>query len=327
MLVDFKNRKIEYLRLSVTDLCNLRCQYCMPLEGVPRFSKEKILNFEEITSLIQILSQLGIRRVRLTGGEPLIRKDLPLLVEKIRSISGIEEVLLTTNALLLKDQAQSLKSAGLSRINIHLDTLCPQKFIEITRWGKIAQVFEGIEAAQKAGFSKLKLNMVLQKGINDDEVPDLLRFAAAHQMILRVIELMPIGEARQQLDRFVSVEEIKEKLKKEFTLLPSLSQWGRGPAQYLHVQELQTDLGFISPISKPFCESCNRIRISSDGRLQDCLAYDGELSLRDLLRFGEQKNQDLGELIRKKLLFKTSDHGGFLQNREKPTPCMYGIGG
>lgn len=327
MLCDLKNRRVEYLRLSVTDLCNLRCHYCMPIEGVPHFGKESILNFEEITRLIGILSELGIRRVRLTGGEPLIRKGLPSLVEKIRSVPGIEEVLLTTNGLLLKDQAADLKSAGLARINIHLDTLSPEKFNHITRWGKIEQVFEGIQASREAGFHSIKLNMVLQKGINDDEVPEMLHFAASQDMILRVIELMPIGEALKQEDRFVSVQQIREKLKQKFTLLPSLSKWGQGPALYYHVSELKTDIGFISPISQPFCDTCNRIRISGDGRLQDCLAYDGDLSLRDCLRDSRMSDDEISTIIRKRVYFKAEGHGGFFQKEGERTPCMYGIGG
>lgn len=327
MLFDLKNRKMEYLRLSVTDLCNLRCQYCMPLEGVPRFPKEKILTFEEIARLVKILSDLGIRRVRLTGGEPLIRKNLPTLVEKIRSVPGIEEVVLTTNALLLKDQAKNLKSAGLGRINIHLDSLSPEKFLQITRWGKIEQVFEGIEAAQEAGFSTLKLNMVLQKGINEEEVPDMLRFAASRNMILRVIELMPIGEARSGGSQFVSAQAVFEKLKSQFEIFPSLSKWGRGPAVYHHVPELKTDIGFITPMSQPFCDTCNRIRISSDGRLQACLAYDGDLSLRDCLRDSSLSDEEISRRIRKRLFFKVDGHEGFQQGEEERTPCMYGIGG
>lgn len=327
MLCDLKNRQIEYLRLSVTDLCNLRCRYCMPLTGVPRFKKEHILSFEEIVRLVTILSGLGIRRVRLTGGEPLIRKELPALIEKIRAIAGIDEVLLTTNGLLLGDMAADLKSAGLNRINIHLDTLSPEKFRHITRWGRIEQVFEGMGAAHEAGFGPIKLNMVLQKGVNDDEVPAMLRFAASQGLILRVIELMPIGEAQHQEARFVSVQEIKEKLKREFTLLPSLSRWGRGPAVYHHVSELKTDIGFISPLSQPFCDTCNRIRISSDGRLQDCLAFDGDLSLRDCLRVYDKSDDEIAAVIRQRLSFKADGHNGFLQPESRRTPCMYGIGG
>ncbi|OGQ07071.1 MAG: cyclic pyranopterin phosphate synthase MoaA [Deltaproteobacteria bacterium RIFCSPLOWO2_12_FULL_40_28] len=327
MLCDLKNRRAEYLRLSVTDLCNLRCQYCMPLEGGPHFGKEKILSFEEITRLIGILSGLGIRRVRLTGGEPLVRKSLPILVEQICSVPGIEEVVLTTNGLLLKDQVQNLKAAGLARINVHLDTLSPEKFHHITRWGKIEQVFEGIKAAIDAGFDFIKLNMVLQKGINDDEVPNMLRFAASQGMVLRVIELMPIGEALTQEDHFISVSQVREKLKQEFTLLPSLSKWGHGPAVYQHVSELKTDIGFISPISSPFCDTCNRIRISSDGRLQDCLAYDGDVSLRDCLRNSRMSDDEISAIIRRRIHFKVEGHGGFLQKEGERTPCMYGIGG
>ena len=263
----------------------------------------------------------------MTGGEPLIRKDLPLLVEKIRSIPGIEEVLLTTNGLLLKDQAADLKSAGLSRINVHLDTLSAEKFLQIARWGKIDQVFEGIQAAKESGFDSMKLNMVLQKGINEDEVPDMLRFAASQNMILRIIELMPIGEVLKQENRFISVSQVREKLKQEFTLLSSLSKWGQGPALYQHVSELKTDIGFISPISQPFCDTCNRIRISSDGRLQDCLAYDGDVSLRDHLRDSHKSDDEISSIICGRIYSKAEGHGGFLQKEGERTPCMYGIGG
>lgn len=327
MLCDLKNRRMDYLRLSVTDLCNLRCHYCMPVTGIAHFAKDRILSFEEIIRLVRILSGLGIRRIRLTGGEPLVRKNLAVLVEKIHSVPGIEEVLLTTNGLLLRDQAKDLKEAGLTGINIHLDTLSPEKFRQITRWGEMEQVSQGIHAAQEAGFTRLKLNMVLQRGINDDEVGAMLRFAASRRMILRVIELMPIGEAREQEDRFVSVHEAIEGLRTEFILIASLSKWGNGPAFYYHVPELKTDIGFISPLSRPFCDTCNRIRISSDGRLQDCLAYEGDIFLRNHLRDPLLTDAAIAAVIRNRIHFKSEGHGGFLQGGGKRTPCMYGIGG
>ena len=188
MLVDRFQRQIDYLRLSVTDLCNLRCQYCMPVGGVPKLEKSKILGFEEIVRLVRILSDLGIRRVRLTGGEPLVRKEIPNLVRELKKIPLLQEVLMTTNGILLKPLAQELKKAGLKKINIHLDTLSPEKFKTITRWGELQNVLDGIEEAKKAGFHTIKLNAVIQKGINDDEVEDLLRFATENRLILRLIE-------------------------------------------------------------------------------------------------------------------------------------------
>lgn len=328
MLTDVFRRKIEYLRLSLTDLCNIRCHYCMPLQGVARAERAEILTFEEITRMVRLLVDLGIRRVRLTGGEPLVRKGLPDLVRMLRGIKGLEEILLTTNGLLLRPLAGPLRSAGLDKINIHLDTLDPARFRAIARMGDIQDALAGIIAAKEAGFAPVKLNAVIQKGHNDHEVADLLRFAAGHGLILRLIELMPIGPGRDLMpSAYLPAAEIRRRLTETYTLIPSTVRPGAGPAVYYKVKELDTLVGFISPVSQPFCEGCNRIRISSDGRFQDCLAYDGEFSFRDLLRDRSLSDDDIAWKVMDLLRGKREGHDGFSQLPAVRTPCMNGIGG
>ena len=278
--------------------------------------------------MVRILAGLGIRRVRLTGGEPLVRKGLPDLVRRLKEIDGIQEILLTTNGILLKALAQELKEAGLEKINIHLDTLSPDKFKQITRWGNIEDLFAGIEAAKRAGFSPIKLNAVIQRGVNEDEVEDLLRFAVSNGLILRLIELMPIGEACGMMSSaYASLESIRRRLEEKYTLLPAGLRVGSGPARYYQVEELNTVVGFITPVSQPFCQGCNRIRISSDGRFQDCLAYDGSFSLRDLLRDSCTTDERIATEVVKLIGGKRESHNDFVQEERIQTPCMYGIGG
>lgn len=328
MLTDSYDRKIEYLRLSVTDLCNIRCRYCMPVNGVPHVAKERILSFAEITRLVRILSGLGIRRVRLTGGEPLARNNLPVLVGMLKQVKDIREVLLTTNGILLGQQAGALRQAGLEKVNVHLDTLQAEKYRYITHWGSVDAVLAGIRAAQRVGFDCIKLNVVMQKGVNDDEVEDLLRFATDNGLILRLIELMPIGPARFLMPRhYIPLEKIRDRLREKYTLLPLDKTFGAGPAVYYHVGELNAAIGFISPVSQPFCQSCNRIRISSDGRFQDCLAFDGGFSLRDLLRDPTWSDAMIAEEVCALIGGKRESHDGFCAKPSLRTPCMYGIGG
>lgn len=328
MLLDAYQRRIEYLRLSVTEQCNLRCHYCMPLTAGGRVEGASILNFDEIERLVRIMVGLGIRRVRLTGGEPLARKELPSLVRRLTSIQGLEEVLLTTNALLLAQNAEALKAAGLRRINIHLDTLDPQTFKKITRWGNIERVFEGIREAKRVGFEPIKINAVIQRGLNDHEVKELLLFAVKEGLYLRFIELMPIGPARAMPSLFMPMDEVRSLLEKKYSLVPMIGQSpGAGPAVYYRVAELNAMVGFISPLSQPFCQRCDRIRVSSDGRFQDCLAYDGTFSLRDLLRNPDLTDDAVAREIHGLMTKKRGGHEGFVQGNSERTPCMYGIGG
>lgn len=329
MLTDSFDRKIEYLRLSVTDQCNIRCRYCMPLEKgeVVRRSVENFLTFEEIARLVLIFARLGVRSVRITGGEPLLRKNLPQLIARLQEIDLIEEILLTTNGIFLKDQARDLKASGLTRINIHLDTLNPDKFRDMTRLGNIEDVFAGIEEAQAAGLSPIKLNAVFLKGYNDTEIEDLALFAAERGLILRFIELMPIGPGKEMKGHFLPTSLIRERLSQRWTLLPLGKSLGRGPAEYFQIVELGSVMGLIHPISEPFCGQCNRIRISADGRFQDCLAYDESMTLRDLLRIPGVTDEEIEGGIRGMMGMKREGHGGFLLPCYPATPGMYGIGG
>ncbi len=347
MLIDPFKRKIEYLRFSVTDLCNIRCLYCMPLEWgaaertTPPYppewplrtskagsSRDSILNFEEIERMVAILAGLGVKKVRLTGGEPLVRRGIAELVGRIWRVRGVEEVLLTTNGILLKALAAPLRDAGLEKINIHLDTLSAETFRRISRGAEIERVFEGIAEARRVGFSPIKMNVVLQRGMNDHEVEDLVRFASREGLIVRFIELMPIGPGREMMtERFISAGEIRQRLEKTFTLHPSLVKLGGGPAKYYEVAGWQTKLGFITPVSEPFCDRCNRIRISSDGRFQDCLAYDGSFSFRDLLRNPSMTDENIEDAVKAVMMGKRESHEGFVQEQGVRTPCMIGIGG
>ena len=328
MLTDSFQRKINYLRLSVTDLCNIRCLYCMPKEGVARFPHDEILSFEEIERMVGILAGLGVKKVRLTGGEPLVRRGIVQLVNRIRNVRGVEEVLLTTNGIPLKTLAAPLRDAGLEKINIHLDTLSANTFRRISRGAEIANVLEGIREARRVGFDPIKMNVVIQKGINDHEAEELVRFASREGLILRFIELMPIGPGREMMrEHFIPAEEIRQRLEKSFTLYPSLMKLGSGPAKYFEVGGLGTKIGFISPVSQPFCDRCNRIRISSDGRFQDCLAFDGQFSFRDLLRDPSMTDVRIAEEVRRVMMGKRESHEGFMQEEGIRTPCMKAIGG
>lgn len=328
MLIDSFQRKIEYLRLSLTDLCNIRCHYCLPPEGISEIHRTDVLSFEEIERMVRLLAGLGVRRVRLTGGEPLIRQNVPDLVRRLKGIEGLEAVLLTTNGIFLAPIAGELKKAGLSGINVHLDTLDAERFRRITLLGDIGRVFEGIAAAKKAGFSPIKLNAVLQRGINDDEVEDLLHYTRENGFVLRLIEMMPIGPGRDLPQLFISREEVLGRLRRKYTVEETSGhRLGLGPAVYYRVKELDWVFGIISPVSQPFCDSCNRIRISSDGRFQDCLAYDGSFSFRDLLRRPDVSDDDIADEVRNLLQGKREGHEGFVQLPTLRTPCMSAIGG
>jgi len=284
---------IDYLRISVTDRCNLRCVYCMPPEGVLWRPREDILSYEEIVRVVWIAAGLGVRKIRLTGGEPLIRAGLTDLVAALAQIPGIEEISLTTNAILLAHLAQPLAEAGLARVNISLDTLQPERFARITRFGQLDQVWRGIEAAERAGLTPLKLNMVVVRGVNDDELADFARLTLTRPWHVRFIELMPVGNAGEwgadfpeAGTRFMPVAEMRERLAPLGELLPGGYLRGNGPAQIYRLPGAAGTLGFISPVSQHFCDGCNRLRLTADGRLRPCLLQDGEVNLIPALRNG-----------------------------------------
>ena len=280
---DHYQRKIDYLRLSVTDRCNLRCTYCMPEEGIPRLSHEDILNYEEILRLVRIVTRMGITKIRVTGGEPLVRKDILFLCANIAATPWLKSLSLTTNGLLLAQYARSLFVAGIKRVNISLDTLKPEKYASITRKDSFEQVWAGIRAVQETGFTPIKLNAVIMRGVNDDEIEDLARLTYHYPFEVRYIEFMPFLSDEGD-DRFVSAEEILERLARIAPLLPAMSESSNGPARHYRFPTALGKIGIISPISEHFCHHCNRLRITADGKLRTCLFSLDETDLKTPLR-------------------------------------------
>jgi len=285
-LVDPFGRKIEYVRLSVTDRCNLRCYYCLP-KGYKDFdAPHNWLGFDEIIRIVAAFGRLGVSRVRVTGGEPLVRRDLPELVAKLNILPGIEDLSLSTNAVHLARDADALKRAGIARINVSLDTLDARKFSDITSGGKLEKVLRGLMAAKCSGLSPIKINMVAMKGINDDEVEDMVDFCIDHGFTLRFIETMPVGDSgRKASEHYLDLSEVKERLRQRYVLTPGIMPGG-GPARYMQVQGTDLRIGFITPLSQHFCETCNRVRLSVEGDLHLCLGKDHSVTLRPLLRAG-----------------------------------------
>ncbi|MFO8010457.1 MAG: GTP 3',8-cyclase MoaA [Dehalococcoidia bacterium] len=300
-------RPINYLRLSVTDRCNFRCIYCMPLQGIKTLDHSDILSYEEIMLVAEAAAGLGINKVRLTGGEPLVRADLSNLVEMLSAIDGIDDLTLTTNGSLLRRHARELKDAGLSRVNISLDTLRPERFEQITRFGRLEEVLRGAETAGAAGLYPIKFNTVVMRGINDDEITDFARKTIEDGWHVRFIEFMPIGESSGENNgRFISIAEITEHIEKLGTLETGKLD-GNGPAKYYRLPGATGTIGFISPISNHFCYQCNRLRLTADGKLRPCLLSDDEIDLRGPLREGASAD-DLKRLIEKAIESKPKGH-------------------
>ncbi len=312
MLTDPFNRRIEYVRLSVTDRCDLRCQYCMP-EGFRGFEEpEHWLTFDEVERVIAAFGRLGVRRIRLTGGEPLVRKDLPALASRLSALPGIEDLSLSTNATRLAKQAGALKQAGIRRLNVSLDSLRADRFKQITR-GKLSRVIDGLMAARQAGFAPIKINMVVMRGVNDDETGDMVEFCLEHGFTLRFIETMPMGDTgRDASTRYKNLQEVREELGRRYTLIPGVMPGG-GPARYVQVEGTDLRIGFITPISQHFCETCNRVRLSVDGTIYLCLGQDDKLELRPLLRAGAT-DEELEKAIRTAIAHKPERH----EFRDKP---------
>ncbi len=310
MWTDTFGRTITYLRISVTDRCNLRCVYCMPREGLQWQRRADQLTVDEIARVVETAAAGGVRRVRLTGGEPLVHPQIVEIVRRLAVVPGIEEVSLTTNAMLLERLAQPLKEAGLRRVNISLDTLEPDKFQHITRGGDIRRVWRGIAAAEHAGLAPLKLNTVIVRGLNDNELPSLASLTLEHEWHVRFIELMPIGNLQEWgpgfpalESRYVSVQEMRAALA-GFDLQPESGPSGNGPARTYRIRGALGTVGFISPLGEHFCANCNRLRLTSDGKLRSCLAMPNEISLREALRAGEP----LHDLFREAVAGKPAGH-------------------
>jgi cyclic pyranopterin phosphate synthase len=280
-------RPINYLRISVTDLCNLRCVYCMPEEGVPKLCHTSILHFEEIVRIVRLAVDMGIVHVRLTGGEPLVRRDVVNLVADLGRIPGLDDLSMTTNGTMLSQYAAPLAHAGLDRVNISLDTLKPERFRRITRRGELQDVLEGRYAALDAGLRPVKINTVVVRGLNDDEVVDLARLTLAPDWHVRFIEVMPLGEGIHWAGNGVVPSfEVRTQIEDELGPLTTVGANGAGPARYFQLPGAEGTLGFISPISDHFCHACNRLRLTSDGRLLPCLLSNISVDLRTPLRAG-----------------------------------------
>lgn len=305
-MVDGFNRRIEYLRISVTDKCNLRCRYCMPLEGLEWLRRDDLLRYEEIAEIVGVMAPLGLRRVRLTGGEPLVRRDLARLIEMIRAIPGIDDISLSTNAVLLAERADALRRAGLDRVNVSLDSLRPERVDAIVRRsGSFPRILAGLHAAEAAGFAPIKINVVLIRGTNDDEVADFAAITRERPWHVRFIEVMPTGSNLDlSRDHYLSCAEALERVRTIGTLEPVPGPTGNGPATYYRFPGAPGTIGVISPMSDHFCERCNRMRLTADGQLSPCLFGHLQTDLRSPLRRGEP----LEPLIRETLRIKPERH-------------------
>ncbi|MGC5328634.1 GTP 3',8-cyclase MoaA [Brevibacillus sp. SYSU BS000544] len=284
-LVDRFGRIHDYLRISVTDRCNLRCVYCMPAEGVEFQPHSCILRFEEIVEVVKHAASLGVKRLRLTGGEPLVRKDIEKLVYQLASINEIEDIALTTNGIFLAQKAKVLKDVGLNRVNISLDTMKSERYLAITRGGELKRVLEAIEASIEVGFSPIKLNVVLMRGINDDEVNDFLRLTMHWPINVRFIEFMPIGETSDEWrSRYLPLSTVLESAKEMgFTDVKKDSVFGNGPSENYRLPNAVGTFGLIHPVSDHFCNNCNRLRLTADGNLKSCLYWQDEVNVRSYI--------------------------------------------
>lgn len=299
-------RRIDYLRLSITDRCNLRCTYCMPEGGVPKLAHGDILRYEEILRLARIVTAMGISKIRITGGEPLVRRDVLFLCGSIAGIPQLRSLSITTNGVLLGRLAGGLFQAGIKRINVSLDTLKPGRFASITRQDCFEDVWKGIMAAHEAGFAPIKLNAVVMRGVNDDEIADLARLTFEYPFHMRFIEFMPFKEADYD-DRFLSSEDILDRLRSVGELVPVESTDSNGPARHYRFAGAMGKIGIISPISNHFCPTCNRLRVTADGRLRTCLFAREETDLKRALRLGAS-DEEMMLLIRTAIADKPERH-------------------
>lgn len=307
-LRDSFHRAISYMRISITDRCNLRCVYCMPPEGVPWIPHSEILTFEEIERIVRATARVGMRKIRITGGEPLVRQGVVQLTSRLASVPGINDVAMTTNAVLMTRLAEPLAQAGLKRINVSLDTLKPDRFATITRGGSLSQVISGIEAAERAGLAPIKINAVVLRGANDDEVPDLARLTLHRPWHVRFIEAMPLeGNLPVEGDGFVSADEIMDRLRGVGALEACGGPGGNGPARYYRLPGAMGTLGVISPMTHFFCESCNRVRLTADGRLRLCLFSDEEIDLKTPLRQGATE-EEIIQIFQRAITTKPERH-------------------
>ncbi|AQS59680.1 GTP 3',8-cyclase MoaA [Desulforamulus ferrireducens] len=308
-MLDNFQRKINYLRVSVTDRCNFRCVYCMPPEGVKFTPHQEILSLEEISRVVDAASDIGITKVRITGGEPLVRKNILDLFRYISANPCIDDISLTTNGVLFADMAEDLKKSGLNRVNFSLDSLNPETFREVTRVGNFPDVWRGINKALELNLHPVKLNVVAVRGVNDQEFGDFARLSRELPLHIRFIELMPIGECNPwAVGNFIKAEEILQRLQEEFGPLETkIKITGSGPAQYYRLPGAKGTIGVITAMSNHFCHSCNRLRLTANGQLRPCLYGKQEFDLKTALRSGAGR-QELADLIAKAIRYKPSQH-------------------
>jgi cyclic pyranopterin phosphate synthase len=326
-LTDTFGRTATNLRISVTDRCNFRCRYCMPEEGMQWLGKDKLLSFEEITRLVHIFASLGISKIRLTGGEPLMRKELWKLVRMLREIPGIRDIAMTTNGYFLKEQAEELVKAGLDRVNVSLDSLDHRVFADMARRDELTKTWEGIEEAERVGLGPIKLNVVLIRGVNDGEILKFAELARSRAFVIRFIEFMPLGkDDGWAMDKVITTKEIVETINMYAPLIPIPMEDERIPADRYVFEDGRGEIGFISSVSEPFCGDCNRVRLTSDGKFRTCLFSIKETDLRTLLRTGVTD----GEIAETLVASVVKKEEGHLINRPgfvRPERTMSQIGG
>jgi cyclic pyranopterin phosphate synthase len=307
-LVDLFSRSISYLRVSLTDQCNLRCIYCTPRDIGEKLPCGELLSYEELLRVIGLAVELGIRKVRLTGGEPLMRKNVISFIRRLAAIPGLDDIRLTTNGVMLTKCAADLFDAGIRKLNISLDTLKKERFVQITGADLFGQVWQGINLVQAMGFSPVKINIVALRGINDDELVDFARLSLTHSLQVRFIEFMPIGDVTiWGKERYISAEEIKERISVLGELRAVQTARMDGPARIYRFRQAKGSVGFISPISHKFCNQCNRLRLTSEGRLRSCLLFDQETDLKKILRSGGS-DDDVKRALVQTILDKPKSH-------------------
>ena len=326
-LIDGMGRTIVNLRISVTDRCNFRCTYCMPADNVEFMDRSNLLSFEEIQRVAQIVSRMGINRLRLTGGEPLMRKNLPVLIKMLNEVDGIDDIAMTTNAYFLKDQAQSLKDAGLKRLNVSLDALDPEKFRDVNRRDCLQSVLDGLDTARKVGFKSIKINAVAVRNFSETEIMSLIEMGRSDGFEIRFIEFMPLDSDKVwERDKVLFGHEIVNMIKENYDLVPIDNSLEIGPASEYNFADGKGKIGIITAVSNPFCDHCNRIRMTADGKLRTCLFSTKETNLKELIRSGAT-DETIIETLKQAVLVKEPGHKINLDDFERPTRAMHAIGG
>lgn len=329
-MIDQWGRKINYMRISVTDRCNFRCIYCMPMEGVELRPRDQYLNFDEILRVVEAGLSLGIDRIRITGGEPLVRKDLPQLIHRMKQM-GIQDLSLSTNGLLFAPMAEELKAAGLDRLNISLDTLRADRFQRIARlYDDPRPVMDAVDAALRLGMEPVKLNMVVMRNWNDDEIIDMARLTLDRPIHVRYIEVMPFSEAHEwSWDTLVPAAEIRQRLLDEWEEMAPLRDGvkGNGPAKYWQIPGAKGTIGLISAVTECFCGDCNRIRLSADGKINPCLGHVHEVDLKPVLRNPAHTMAELCAVLADAILKKPREHNFDDPDSDYSLRVMHGIGG